>query len=206
MRTAPLRPGHAVGLMPPMHPLDPDLTGKVLIAMPGMTDPRFQRSVVYLCSHGPQGAMGLIVNKPRPDVRFAGILENLGLSPAEGMRDIRVHIGGPVDPQRGFVLHSTDVALDEGTLVVSPDAAMTASRDILDIIARGDGPRQAVFALGYAGWGPGQLEGEIARNDWLIADGRPDLLFGRADEFKWAAALKSIGVDPQTLSGVAGRA
>jgi putative transcriptional regulator len=189
-----------------MSDADIDLTGKVLIAMPQLSDPRFARSVVYVCSHGPRGAMGLIVNKPRPEVRFSGILESLGLTPATGMRDIRVHIGGPVDPQRGFVLHSADFALDDGTLVVTPDAAMTASRDIMDVIARGGGPRQAVFALGYAGWGAGQLEGEIARNDWLVGDGRSDLLFGRADEFKWAAALKSIGVDPVALSATGGRA
>ena len=126
--------------------------------------------------------------------------------PAPTLRDIRVHIGGPVEPQRGFVLHTADYAPAEGTLVVSADTAMTASRDILQVLARGEGPKSAMFALGYAGWGPGQLEGEIARNDWLTGAARPDLLFGRADEFKWAAALKSIGVDPQALSGAAGRA
>ena len=189
-----------------MRPLSSDLTGKVLIAMPAMGDPRFARSVVYLCSHSAQGAMGLIVNKPRPDVRFAGILEGLGLSPAEGMRDIRVHFGGPVEPQRGFVLHSADYQGPQGTLKVSDQAAMTATLDVLEQLAAGGGPRSAVLALGYAGWGPGQLESEIARNDWLTGDPRPDILFGRADEFKWAAALKAIGVDPVTLSGAAGRA
>ncbi len=183
-----------------------DLTGKLLIAMPAMADARFARSVIYLCSHGPSGAMGLIVNRPRPELRFANVITGLGLTPGQDLRDIRVHFGGPVEPQRGFVLHSPDYAGAQGTLRVSDDAAMTATVDVLELLATGGGPRAAVLALGYAGWGPGQLEGEIARNDWLTGDARPDILFGRADEFKWSAALKLNGVDPVTLSSTAGRA
>jgi putative transcriptional regulator len=183
-----------------------DLTGKLLIAMPAMGDPRFARSVVYLVSHGPKGAMGLIVNKPRPDLRFGTVLEGLGVKPTDDMPDVRVHFGGPVEHARGFVLHSPDYASDQGTLKVDDLAAMTTTLDVLHRIARGEGPRSAMLALGYAGWGPGQLEGELARNDWLVGDPRPDLLFGRADEFKWTAALRALGVDPVTLSSQGGRA
>jgi putative transcriptional regulator len=182
------------------------LTGRLLIAMPSLTDPRFQRTVVLLIQHGPKGAMGLILNRPRTDLRFASVLENLGLQPTDDIKDIRVHTGGPVEPARGFVLHSADYNASEGTTPVSDLAAMTTTREVLECLATGEGPRSAVLALGYAGWSPGQLEGEIARNDWLVGDPRPDLLFGRADEFKWAAALKTIGVDPVSLSGAGGRA
>lgn len=183
-----------------------ELTGKLLMAMPAMTDPRFARSVIYLCSHGPNGAMGLIVNKPRPDIRFARILDSLSITPRAILPDVRVHYGGPVEHGRGFVLHSPDYGAPPGTLEVTKTVSMTATLDIMQDIAAGKGPKAAMFALGYAGWAAGQLESEIARNDWLTADPRADILFGRADEFKWTAALRQIGVDPVNLSGAAGRA
>jgi putative transcriptional regulator len=186
--------------------LDGQLAGKCLIAMPTMGDPRFARSVVYLCAHSAEGAMGLIVNKPAPDVRLGDLLDHLKITRAHGMPDIRVHIGGPVEHARGFVLHSSDYESPQGTMKVDDDVSMTATLDILERIAAGTGPRQSMLALGYAGWGPGQLESEIAQNGWLTADARNDLVFGRANEFKWTAALKSIGVDPVTLSSQAGRA
>ena len=182
------------------------LVGKLLIAMPALGDPRFQRTVIYVCAHSAQGAMGLIVNRPRPEVRFPALLESLGIPPGDKLRDIRVHFGGPVEPQRGFVLHSDDVRSPQGTLEIAGGVAMTATRDMLEQIARGEGPRAGMLALGYAGWGPGQLEGELTRNDWLTGPARDDIVFGRADEFKWAAALRLIGVNPQGLSSQGGRA
>ena len=183
-----------------------DLTGQLLIATPGMSDPRFANSVVYLCVHSDEGAMGLIVNKPTPQVRFAELLEQLDVQHDGKLPDVRIHYGGPVEPARGFVLHSADLSLEEATLRVDDDFAMTASAEILGAIANGQGPRSSMLALGYSGWGPSQLEGEIAQNGWLIAPATSDLLFGRAHEYKWAAALKSIGIDPAILSSTGGRA
>ena len=183
------------------------LAGHLLIAMPGMNDPRFDHAVIYLCAHSDDGAMGLIVNKPAPDLRFADLLESLGLPrPQKGARDIRVHFGGPVEGGRGFVLHSSDFASEGGTMRIDDAVSMTATLDVLQSIAGGDGPRSSMLALGYAGWGPGQLEGEIAQNAWLTAPVRTDILWGRANEHKWGAAMKAIGVDPMTLSGTSGRA
>ncbi len=182
------------------------LRGKLLIAMPAMADPRFAHSVIYMCVHSPQGAMGLIVNKPTPEVRMADLLEQLRIAPQPGMRDIRVHFGGPVEPARGFVLHSADYSAGEATLRVDEATAMTATLEVLEQIAQGRGPQHSMFALGYAGWGPGQLEGEIAANGWLTCAPRSDIVFGRANEHKWSAALKSMGVDPLGLSPTAGRA
>lgn len=182
------------------------LAGKCLIAMPGMGDPRFVKSVIYICAHSDQGAMGLIVNKPAPNTRFADLLEQLGIKPGPDMPDIRIHIGGPVEHGRGFVLHSSDFTSPQGTLHVDDDISMTATLDVLERLAQGNGPRSSLLALGYAGWGPGQLESELAQNGWLTSPSRQDLVFGRANEFKWAAALKSIGVDPLSLSSTSGRA
>lgn len=190
--------------------MDPQPTlfaGRLLIAMPGMGDPRFERSVIYVCAHSEEGAMGLVVNKPATDLRFADLLESLGLPrPAKGARDIRVHFGGPVEGGRGFVLHSSDFASEGGTLQVDGEVSMTATLDILERIAEGGGPKASMLALGYAGWGPGQLEDEIGQNAWLTGPARPDILFGRANEHKWTAALRAIGVDPLSLSTAAGRA
>lgn len=183
-----------------------DLSGQLLIAMPDMGDPRFAQSVVYICAHSDEGAMGLIVNKPTPEIQFADLLEQLEIDTVKGMRDIRVHFGGPVEHGRGFVLHSTEYTSGEATLQVDDDFALSATLDVLEDIARGEGPNASLMALGYAGWGPGQLEGEIADNGWLTAQSQPNLVFGRANEFKWTAALKSIGIDPVSLSAAAGRA
>lgn len=183
------------------------LAGQLLIAMPAMGDPRFERSVVYLCAHSADGAMGLIVNKPVTELRFGDLLEQLGIPrPEKGRRDIRVHFGGPVEGGRGFVLHSSDFESEGGTLRVDDEVSMTATLDILRQIAAGDGPRSSMLALGYAGWGPGQLEREIGQNAWLTGPARSEILFGRANEHKWTAALRAIGVDPQTLSSSAGHA
>jgi putative transcriptional regulator len=183
-----------------------DLRGQLLIAMPGMGDPRFAQSVVYMCAHSPEGAMGLIVNKPTPEINFSTLLTQLGLTAGAGMRDIRVHFGGPVEQSRGFVLHSTDYPGGPTTLKVDDAVSMTASLDVLEAIVAGRGPASTLMALGYAGWGPGQLEAEIGANGWLTAASRPELVFGRANEHKWSAALKSLGINPLSLSSTAGRA
>lgn len=183
-----------------------ELAGQILIAMPGMADPRFDHSVILLCAHSDEGAMGLIVNKPLDDMRFSDLLDQLSIPRAPKGRDIRVHMGGPVERARGFVLHSADWATGKATLAVPGGFAMTSTLDILEALARGGGPTDALLALGYSGWGPGQLESEIARNDWLTASVPKGLIFGDRDNAKWAAALGAMGVDALTLSAVAGRA
>ncbi len=189
-----------------MKTTDSNLCGKLLIAMPDMGDPRFAHSVVYMCAHAEDGAMGLIVNKPQTEVRFSALLEQLEIERAPGARDIRVHFGGPVEMGRGFVLHTLDYRSETGTLDVDADIGMTATLDVLEDLARGKGPETSILALGYAGWGPGQLEDEIAQNGWLTCDARADIIFGRANEHKWTAALKVLGIDPVLLSSTAGHA
>ena len=206
-----------------------ELAGQILIAMPGMADPRFERSVIVVCAHSGDGAMGLIVNKPLDDISFSGLLEHLKIPVLAEGRDIRVHLGGPVERVRGFVLHSKDWRLEgaplkaglggagrseagrprwtnRATLEVPGGFGMTATTDILEAMARGEGPDKALLALGYSGWGPGQLEAEIARNDWLTAPAPEGLIFGGEDATKWSAALRGMGIDPLSLSATAGRA
>lgn len=182
------------------------LAAKLLIAMPAMSDPRFHRSVICLCAHSPGGAMGLIVNKPAPDVRFGELLEQLNLARGKGVGDIRVRYGGPVEHRRGFVLHSAEGPPRPGSLRIDDDLAMSASLEMLGQIAAGTGPARALFALGYAGWGPGQLDAELADNAWLVADPTPAILFDDQDATKWMRALGSLGVDPRSLSATLGRA
>ena len=189
-----------------MDTTDPNLCGKLLIAMPDMGDPRFAHSVVYLCAHSDEGAMGLIVNKPQIGLRFSDLLDQLEIPRSDAARDIRVHFGGPVEHARGFVLHTLDYRSETGTLDVTDHIGMTATLDVLEDIAGGGGPATSMLALGYAGWGPGQLESEIAQNGWLTCDARDDILFGRANEHKWTAALKLLGIDPVLLSSTAGHA
>lgn len=184
-----------------------NLSGKLLIAMPGMGDPRFEHSVVFMCAHSDEGAMGLIVNKPAPELTFGQLLKQLNIPlPDDPASAIRVHFGGPVEHVRGFVLHSADYSGDGTTLQVDDRFGMTATLDILQAIARGDGPKSSMLALGYAGWGPGQLEAEILANGWLTCDSSPDLVFSPSDDTKWTRALGSLGVDPVLLSAKAGRA
>ncbi|MCX7289027.1 MAG: YqgE/AlgH family protein [Rhodobacterales bacterium] len=186
-----------------------ELAGQILIAMPGMADPRFERSVIVVCAHSGDGAMGLIINKPLDDISFFGLLEHLKIPLASEGRDIRVHLGGPVERVRGFVLHSQDWRprrSERATLEVPGGLAMTATTDILEALAKGKGPDKALLALGYSGWGPGQLEAEIARNDWLTTPAPEGLVFDAQDGTKWSAALRGMGIDPLTLSATAGRA
>lgn len=183
-----------------------DLSGQILIAMPGMADPRFERSVILICAHSGDGSMGLIINKPLEDMSFFNLLKHLKIPAAPEGRDIRVHLGGPVERGRGFVLHSPDWEVGRGTMAVPGGFGMTATTDILEALAKGGGPANALLALGYSGWGPGQLEAEIARNDWLTCNAAEGLVFGADDRVKWSAALRGMGIDPLTLSAAAGRA
>ncbi len=186
-----------------------DLSGKLLIAMPGMGDPRFEKSVIYMCAHTPEGAMGLIINKPAPDLRLKDLLTQLGIKQGDGARDIRVHFGGPVEHGRGFVLHSPEYRSRSDTvptLEVDDAFGMTATLDVLEDMAHGRGPAQSLLALGYSGWGPGQLEGEIKENGWLTCNASPEIVFAAKNTSKWGQALKTLGVDPLSLSAAAGRA
>ncbi|SHH28551.1 YqgE/AlgH family protein [Cognatishimia maritima] len=183
-----------------------DLTGKILIAMPGMGDPRFAHSIVYMCAHSADGAMGLIVNKTMGKMTFSDLLEQLSIKETQGNRPMPLHFGGPVEGGRGFVLHSAEYRSQISTLPVDEFFSMTATLDVLEEMAQGKGPDKALMALGYSGWGPGQLEAEIADNGWLICDAGFELVFDIADDQKWGAALKTLGVDPLTLSASAGHA
>lgn len=182
------------------------LTGKLLIAMPGMGDPRFERSVVFLCAHSPTEAMGLIVNKPAPGLSFRDLLEQLKITAGAGCAEQKVHFGGPVEHGRGFVLHSADYTSNSSTLRIDDRFGMTATLEVLEDMARGTGPARAMLMLGYAGWGPGQLEREIAQNSWLTAEATPELVFAPDDSGKWARALATLGIDPVLLSAAAGHA
>lgn len=183
-----------------------DLTGKILIAMPGMSDPRFEHSIVFMCAHSGEGAMGLIINKPAPEVALRDVLDQLDITPDDEIARQPVHFGGPVEMARGFVLHSEDYTSRLQTLSVGDAFGMSATVDILEDIATGQGPREALVMLGYSGWGPGQLEGEISQNGWLTCEATPELVFGTQDCEKWQVALAQLGVDPLGLSATAGRA
>ncbi|HEX9465802.1 MAG TPA: YqgE/AlgH family protein [Alphaproteobacteria bacterium] len=180
-------------------------TGHLLAAMPQMEDPRFERSVIYLCAHNAEGAMGLVVNRLFEAITFPDLLEQLNIETGPKTEQIRVHFGGPVESGRGFVLHTDDYVRD-GTLKVRSGFALTATVDILKAIAVGEGPRRSLLALGYSGWGPGQLESEIAANGWLVVPADPSIVFEHHLEDKWQQALAATGVSIASLSGFAGRA
>jgi len=182
------------------------LTGQLLIAMPQMGDSRFERTVIYLCAHTAEGAMGLVVNRALEDVRLPDLLRQLNIPATGSSNAIRVHFGGPVETGQGFILHSADYVQDS-TLLVGGSVGLTATLDILKDIARGAGPSRSFLALGYAGWGAGQLESEIQANGWLTAPADEALLFDHDLDTKWERALAKIGVDLTLLStGAAGHA
>ncbi len=185
-----------------------NLTGKILIAMPGMQDPRFEQTVILICAHSDEGAMGLVVNRPMPDVGFSDLLNQLGIDTDFETREIPVRFGGPVEPGRGFVLHhlAQDETEAEGAMRIGEDLAMTTSREILEDFAQGRGPEPALLALGYAGWGPGQLDNEIRANGWLTSERGENIIFGADNDIKWVSALRGMGIDPLMLSPHAGRA
>ncbi len=186
---------------------DPDrfLTGQLLIAMPAMDDPRFSGSVIYLCAHTEEGAMGLVINRPLARPSFEELLRQLEIVPVPPARHIRLWAGGPVDNGRGFVLHTSDWT-GEGSLRVNEQLALTASLDVLKAIAEGGGPREGLLALGYAGWGPGQLETELAQNAWLTVPAPEELVFDAGHDTKWRRALAALRIDPLALSAAAGHA
>ena len=182
------------------------LAGRLLVAMPGMTDPRFKRAVIYLCAHSDDGAMGLIVNMPTREIRFKDLLKQFDIKADDRCYDVPVHYGGPVEFGRGFVLHSGEYDSSSATLDVDEKYSMTATVDILQDISRGVGPHSCMLALGYSGWGPGQVEQEIEANGWLICEASPDLVFSSKHESVWKDAMDSLGIDPRMLSSSGGRA
>lgn len=190
------------------HEADDDqgyLTGQLLIAMPGIGDERFERTVIYMCAHSADGAMGLVLNKLVDEIDFDELLEQLGVDSPDSHDERQVHFGGPVETGRGFVLHTTDYKQDS-TLVVNDEIALTATIDILRSIARGNGPSQSLFALGYAGWSAGQLDGEIQANGWLHVPADLPLIFDCAVDSMWTKAIQKVGIDVSFLSSDAGHA
>ncbi len=181
------------------------LAGQLLIAMPSMDDPNFARTVLLVCAHTDDGAMALVLNRPLARPSFEALLEQLDVQPTPPARQIRLCEGGPVDHGRGFVLHTNDWKGD-GSLEVAHDLALTASLDILQEIARGQGPKHGMLALGYASWGPGQLDRELHENVWLTAPATMDVLFDDDDETRWRRAMAILRIDPTALSATAGHA
>jgi putative transcriptional regulator len=191
----------------------PYLDGQLLIAMPSMSDTRFERSVIYMCAHSEQGAMGIIINKTTPMISFGDLLSQLdvgggeeAIEPSRELSEMPVLFGGPVEQGRGFVLHTSDYFTADSSLPVAENIALTATIDILRAMAKGEGPERAVLALGYSGWAPGQLENEIQHNGWLTCPADEELLFGLDYAERYAAALKKLKIDPGMLSTDAGHA
>jgi putative transcriptional regulator len=189
------------------------LDGQLLIAMPAMGDPRFARSVIYMCAHSPEGAMGIIINQRAPNISFTELLSQLNIVPPEDrirvpspLHAMAVHLGGPVETGRGFVLHSADYFKAESTLPIDESVCLTATIDILRDIAKGTGPDKALLALGYAGWAPGQLESEFHANGWLNCPADPDLIFDAEVDRKYTRALGRLGIDPLRLVSDSGHA
>ncbi|MEO0427652.1 MAG: YqgE/AlgH family protein [Pseudomonadota bacterium] len=177
------------------------LAGQVLIAMPTMPDRRFKRSLVYLCSHSGEGAMGLMINREADGVRMADLFAKLSIPLPEEIGVEPIRVGGPVETGRGFVLHSDDYHADDASLRIEDGVSMTATLEVLHAIARGEGPKDRFVALGYAGWGPGQLELELREHGWLACEADADLLFGDAQDEKWEQALSKLGISAALLSG-----
>lgn len=181
------------------------LSGQLLVAMPQMEDPRFARTVVYVCAHSDDGAMGLVVNRLIDSMRFDSLLDHLNLQSDLSPPDLPIHFGGPVESSRGFVLHSCDI-VQESTLLIDDDVALTATTEMLQAIANDRGPKHCVLALGYAGWGAGQLDQEIQDNGWLLVPADNQLVFGLDNDEKWAGAISKLGIDLSLLSTEAGHA
>src|SRR3954471_7305687 len=189
------------------------LDGQMLIAMPTMRDERFAHTVIYVCAHSTEGAMGIVVNQPASNINFPSLLVQLEVIPADEKIQlpqragaVKVLKGGPVETGRGFVLHTADFFIENSTLPIDEGICLTATLDILKAIARGDGPVSAVLALGYAGWAPGQLENEIQSNGWLHCPADPELIFGMDIESKYTRALRKIGIEIGKLSSEIGHA
>ncbi|HVY85560.1 MAG TPA: YqgE/AlgH family protein [Caulobacterales bacterium] len=186
--------------------MDAMLSGKLLVAMPGIGDPRFEKSVIMMCAHTAEHAMGLVINKPKEELTLGDVLDHLGISAAAEVAPRSVLDGGPVRPDRGFVLHSEDFDAGEGTQSVAPGIRLTATRDVLEAVAGDEAPARFILALGCSGWGAGQLENELKQNAWLVVDASDAIVFGVPNEDKWSAAIRTLGFDPSQLSGDMGRA
>jgi putative transcriptional regulator len=182
------------------------LHGKLIMAMPGMPDSRFEQSVILMCSHSAEGALGLIVNKPIPALPFRELMLKMDIPVTEACPRQPVLYGGPVETDRGYVLHGTEPNQRPATLAVTPEIGLTPTVDILRAIAEGRGPERWLMALGYAGWGPGQIENEIAANGWIHCDADPGLVFDAAMDAKWRLAFGKLGAGLSGLSSEAGRA
>lgn len=180
------------------------LTGQFLLALPGIGDPRFERAVIAMCAHDEAGAMGVNIGARLDGIRLHGLLEQLDIDPGE-TQDAAIHFGGPVEPQRGFVVHSTDWD-GQDTVTVADRWALSGTLDILKAIAAGTGPRQWLVALGYTGWASGQLDEEMTRHGWLNVSGSTDLLFTTPEEVRWESGYESAGIDPRMLATRAGTA
>lgn len=183
-----------------------NLTGKFLIALPGMGDPRFKQAVIYVCSHDRAGAMGLMINKQNGMFTLSDMLEQADIDGAEVAGDYPVLSGGPVDIDRGFVLHSSDYFNEDCSVKLSDTLNLTATRDVLEALATEDAPSQAVLAVGYSGWGEGQIERELQENAWLTVDADEALIFDADMDSKWERAIKKLGITPDVLAHVGGRA
>ncbi|WP_205480567.1 YqgE/AlgH family protein [Sphingomonas arenae] len=186
----------------------PFLSGRLLLAMPGMADPRFERAVIAVCVHDENGAVGVGIGQKRAGMRFRALLKQLGLDPGQAP-DCAVHHGGPVEPGRGFVLHSPDWGGEDTLHVMGASGelcAMTGTIDVLRAISEGRGPSKWIAALGYAGWGAGQLEEEMTRHGWFAAGGEPSILFDTPTDERWSAAFRHEGIDPRLLASETGAA
>ena len=194
-------------MLPAMNEASTDtLTGQLLIAMPGIGDPRFDRTVIYLCSHSGEGSMGLVVNRRAEGVNFEQLLSQLDIALTPAAAPMAIHFGGPVEMGRGFVLHSADYHVEDSTMAVADGLSLTATLDVLRAMAAGEGPDRALIALGYSGWAPNQLEQELQRNGWLTCEADPDIVFAEDDDAKWMRALAKLGIDPLLLSTTGGSA
>ena len=182
------------------------LAGKLLVAMPGIGDPRFARSVIMMCTHDAEHAMGVVINKPKDEVTLSEVLGHLGLSAGDTLGERIVMDGGPVRPDRGYVLHSADFTAHEGTQDVAPGIRLTATREVLEAVAKTDAPKEFVLALGCSGWGAGQLENELKENAWLVVDADNAIVFDPDHEQKWERAIRTLGFDPSQLSSAQGSA
>jgi putative transcriptional regulator len=182
------------------------LQGKLLVAMPGMTDPRFEKTVIMMCAHDAEHAMGVVINKPKEEITLSEVLEHLGLEVDDDVAGRAVLDGGPVRPDRGYVLHSEDFAAGEATQDVGPGVRLTATRDVLEAVANEHAPERFILALGCAGWSAGQLEDELKHNAWLVVEPDNAIIFGEDHDDKWVAAIRTLGFDPSQLMGDVGSA
>lgn len=180
--------------------------GKLLLATPAMGDPRFKRAVIYICGHDQDGAMGIVINKAKTGLHISTLLDNIGIEGKVRVADKQVLYGGPVERDRGFVLHSEDYFTENSSLKLSDTLNMTCTRDVLEALVTPEAPKRAVLAVGYAGWSGGQLEQELAQNAWLITSASDAIIFGDDLGAKWAKALKDMGIDPSVLSARGGQA